>query len=298
MTSAPSLTSPTNVLGQQDFIELGGHFFATPLGSHVAQWACRALSIHKINALHHQYRTYSGAAFTERVLADPRVNVTYHVVGKENLQAVASSPFIAIANHPFGGLDGLILIDFMLRLFPHFKLVVNSFLGRIQALRESFIPIRPRTSQKSYTHNPLSNVAPLKAINQHLNNGHPLGIFPAGGVAQTLHGNGISWDQPWQNSSLKLLKRAQVPLVPILIWGANSKLYHRLSPHYLLKTLKVPSELFNKQGQNIPVFVGPPILPNEVAAVCNTSFGNYNKLRNHLYQKLFSLHNYNTTPTV
>ena len=112
MTSAPSLTSPTNVLGQQDFIELGGHFFATPLGSHVAQWACRALSIHKINALHHQYRTYSGAAFTERVLADPRVNVTYHVVGKENLQSLLLM-LLKYADSPEGENPAHFIVSFL-----------------------------------------------------------------------------------------------------------------------------------------------------------------------------------------
>ena len=48
----------------------------------------------------------------------------------------------------------------------------------------------------------------------HLKEGLPLGIFPAGEVSTQLSGN-IYVDKTWEKSAMKLIKKANVPVVPI-----------------------------------------------------------------------------------
>ena len=52
------------------------------------------------------------------------------------------TPLITISNHPYGHIDGLILADY----FGHcsnYKMMVNQFLNRIEALSSSLIPVTP-----------------------------------------------------------------------------------------------------------------------------------------------------------
>lgn len=280
-----SISSSRAVLSEDDLIELAGPFFGTKRGRVLGKWIFDILGISKINSIHDSFCDYSSFAFTERVLAHPDVRVSYRVVGMENVEQMSQGSFVAMANHPFGGLDGIILIDLISRIRPKFKVVVNDFLAHVTALRDSFIAIQPVLSRKDYIHDPNENINGLRQILQQIEKGEPIGIFPAGGVAQSYdRKRGISMDQPWQRSSVRLIKSVEVPIFPILFEGTNSCLYHCVSRSYVLKTLKVASELFNKKGHTINVYVGSPIQPDTLRGIDNV-----NDLREILYKKVFSL---------
>ena len=274
------------VMTEEDMVELGGPFFDTSFGRWLTHRIYSLLDINKVNKLHDKYGEYSGHEFTERILADHLIRVQYDLHGEENLRYMQEGPFIAVANHPFGGLDGIMLIDIISRVRPDFKLVVNGFLSRIEALKDSFISTQPILSRKGYSHIPTDNIAGIRQMARQLDSGSPLGLFPAGSVAQEYDSHlGMSIDQPWQSSSIRLIQKAKVPVFPILFIGSNSRLYHLLKGNFVLKNLKVPTEIFNKKGETIRVYLGNPIPTQEMNALSSLE-----ELRDLIYHRTLSLH--------
>lgn len=256
------------VLSLQDMKALLGHRGSSFLLQMLARIAYKWLGIEKVNALHRDYIAYQGAEFTQRVLADARINVSYEVIGQHHLDTLShDGSFITVANHPFGALDGLILIDFLGSLRRDYKLVANEFLSRITALKDSFIPVVPRKRSIKYQHNAVRNLSSIKFINDHLTEGGAVGFFPAGGVANRRYGQKAPlYEQPWSLSSVRVIRNSGVPVVPILFEGTNSYLFHLISKvNYPLTALKIPTELFNKRGQLLRLYVGQPIPPATLA---------------------------------
>jgi putative hemolysin len=92
-----------------------------------------------------------------------------------------------------------------------------------------------------------------------LRDGHPLGIFPAGEVSTYRDGKLIV-DRPWEESSLKLIRKAEVPVVPIYFHAKNSKLFYHLSKfNDIFRTAKLPSEVTTQRNRAIKVRIGQPI---------------------------------------
>lgn len=86
-----------------------------------------------------------------------------------------------------------------------------------------------------------------------------MGIFPAGEVS-TYRDDKLVVDKPWEVAAMKLVKKAEVPVVPIYFHAKNSKLFYRLAKlNDTLRTAKLPSELLTQKERLIKVRIGNPI---------------------------------------
>lgn len=178
----------------------------------------------------------------------------------ERLENLPEGAFITISNHPYGGMDGILILDIMLGRRPDFKLMVNEILGRIEPLRPALITVNPTT-----THKTAPSKTTLDGIRQtisSLNNGHPVGFFPSGAVSDLHLKTGDISDRPWQESLIRLIKKARVPIVPIRFADRNSMFYYLLGLiDWKVRLLRLPWEIFNKNrgihrviiGETIPV---------------------------------------------
>ncbi len=139
---------------------------------------------------------------------------------------------------------------------PDFKLLANFLMQRLEPVKEYILPVNPFEDRKEA----MSSVTGIKHALLHLDKGYPLGIFPAGEVSSyNVNYVGIS-DKQWGTSALKTIKRAQVPVVPIYFTGTNSRIFHLLGLiHPSLRTVKLPSELFNKKKHPVRIRIGNPI---------------------------------------
>jgi putative hemolysin len=171
-----------------------------------------------------------------------------------------TGPFVVVANHPFGALDGLAMILAIAKVRPDFKVMANFLLQNVAPIKDYFIAVNPfETRRETY-----SNVGGLKAVKQHLENGGALGIFPAGEVS-TYQGemNAIA-DKKWATSAIKIVRNAGVPVVPVYFDGRNSRLFHLLGMiHPNLRTLALPAEMLRKKGDTIRMKIGKPIQPKD-----------------------------------
>jgi putative hemolysin len=89
----------------------------------------------------------------------------------------------------------------------------------------------------------------------------------------------------WHPVVGKLIAKSKVPVVPIYFHGNNGVLFNLLSMiHPALRTAKLPSELFNKQGHTIKLRIGKPIQVEDIPDYYNAT-----KLLNFLRAKTYAL---------
>ena len=87
-----------------------------------------------------------------------------------------------------------------------------------------------------------------------------MGFFPSGAVSDLhLKTRDIS-DREWQESLVKLIKKAHVPIIPIRFADRNSMFYYLLGLiDWKLRLLRLPSEVFNKKNEVHRVLIGETI---------------------------------------
>lgn len=232
---------------------------AIPLGPLLSEGFARlAMSVLRLNALNEVYAQCAdreGIDFLNAGLE--QLGVEFEVSPDELARIPAQGPFISVSNHPFGGVDGVILLKLLLdRGRTDARVMGNFMLKRIERLSQYVISVDPFEGRGR------GNVAGLKSALAHLEHGGCLGVFPAGEVSTYYdepNADGVA-DREWVPSMVRFIRRAQVPVVPIYFQGENSRLFHLLGLiHPLLRTAKLPSELLNKGGKPIRVRIGYPI---------------------------------------
>jgi putative hemolysin len=223
-------------------------------GKSAARVLMLALGLNKINRIYAETAHYKGLDFVESILS--KLDIKFEVTEEDVNRIPKSGPFITISNHPFGGIEGLLLFSIIHSKRPDYKFLGNFLLQRIEPMSEYILPVNPFETHKDV----MSSVAGLKAAYKHIEDGNSLALFPAGEVSSlNPHMEGIT-DRQWQNPALKFIKNAKVPVVPIYFQGSNSWLFHLLGLiHPLLRTARIPYELMNKKNKLIRIRIGNPI---------------------------------------
>ena len=220
------------------------------------------LQVDEVNRVHGRWCHDPGPAFVAHLIEDD-FKIDLNVEGKEVLDNLPEGAFITVSNHPFGALDGIILIYLISRHRPRFKVMVNMILNKIQAMRPNFIAVDALASDDPEKRK-VSMLGIRSALRQ-LKEGEPLGFFPAGAMSKTdRHGN--LEDRPWQKSVLEIIYRAKVPVIPIFFQGSNSRWFNILGHIcWPARSLRLPAEVFRKRNTRMTVSVGKPISVEEQA---------------------------------
>ena len=251
-------------------------------GNALAQALMRILCIDKINELYDSNLYYHGPDFAAAVLDD--IGVSYEIVGSENLEKIPEGAFITISNHPYGSIDGIMLIDIFGHLRPDYKVMVNNFLGRIENLSENFIRVTPTLDERSVPSK--ESIQGIKDAVSHIRSGHPLGIFPSGAVSDLSLKERKIRDREWQEAVLKLIKKMRVPVVPVHFLDRNSDFYYSLGLiDWRVRLLRLPAEVFNKRGKRTRIAIGK-IITLEI----QDSFRDIGDLGKYLRDTVYNLH--------
>lgn len=231
----------------------------------------RVARIDEVNDLYDKICNSQGLEAIEELFRQLDLEIELDEKQLENIPTKGA--FIVAANHPFGALDGLTLLYAIAKVRPDFKVMANFLLQNVEPIKEYFVSVNPFENRKEV----YSNVTGLKSVMQHLENGHPLGMFPAGEVS-TFQGDfrTIS-DKKWTNSAVKIIRNANVPVVPVYFDGTNSRIFHLLGLiHANLRTLALPSEMLKKKGKVIRMKIGKPIQPKDTEMFSNLEqYGRY-----------------------
>jgi putative hemolysin len=216
------------------------------------------MKINEVNKVFQKAEHLTGISFIDKILQVIGIKVDFDEKELKNLPK--NGAFIAIANHPYGGIEGLILLKIMFMIRPDSKLMANFLLKKIPNLSEHFIAVNPFETIEH-----TSSISGIKQSLELLRSGTPIGIFPAGEVSTFKADTQQITDKIWHPVVGKLIAKANVPVVPIYFHGNNGLLFNLLSfIHPTLRTAKLPSELFNKRGHTIRLRIGKAILPSDL----------------------------------
>jgi putative hemolysin len=223
------------------------------LGTFVGWLLIRVLRISAINRIYNNNKKKTDLEFLDGVLDD--CNIKFEIPEEDLKRIPKDGAFITISNHPLGGIDGVLLLKLLIEKRADYKIIANFLLHRIEPLKPYVMPVNPFETRKDAK----SSVAGIKSALSHLKEGKPLGIFPAGEVSTYKDGK-LKVDKPWEEGAVKLIKKAQVPIIPIYFHAKNSRFFYFLSKiSDTLRTAKLPSEVISQEGKVIKVRIGKPI---------------------------------------
>jgi len=223
------------------------------IGTFIGWILKNVLRISAINRIYNNNKDKSDVAFLDGVLEDCKIE--FEIPESDLKRIPKEGAFITISNHPLGGIDGILLLKLLLEKRPDYKIIANFLLHKIVPLKPYVMPVNPFEDRKDIK----SSVTGIKSALLHLREGKPLGIFPAGEVSTYKDGK-LMVDKPWEEGAVKLIKKAEVPVIPIYFHAKNSRLFYVLSKiSDTLRTAKLPSELMSQKHRVIKIRVGKPI---------------------------------------
>lgn len=212
----------------------------------------RLVGFHLLNDIYERAQTMpKDIPFERRVLDVMDVKVA---VDDMDMRRIPCTGAVAVvSNHPFGGIEGVALLERLKTIRPDVKAMANYMLSTIAEMKDDFFAVDPFARPGAVK----SNLRPLKECMQWLADGHVLIIFPAGEVAHFSCGAGCVRESEWKRNIGELIGRSNAPVVPVWFKGRNSWLFNLAGlVHPMLRTMLLPREFANKRGSVISMSVG------------------------------------------
>lgn len=218
-------------------------------------WLQRTICQDHLNRLLEVNAGKTGAEFCRGVL--DHLNITYDVVGEDNLPPATSRRVVVMSNHPLGGLDGIAMIDYFSRRYGDgVKFVVNDLLMAVTPLQPVFLPVNKHGKQSRRA---------LQLTNDAFSADDPIIVFPAGLVSR-LHPSGEIKDLKWQKSFLQRSIDYARDIIPVHFDGVNSpffykfaKLRQRLGLKFNIEMIFLPREIFRNENAHFTISIGSTI---------------------------------------
>lgn len=218
--------------------------------------------------LHNQESPRLGESFWSAAVRLLRLNIKFdrHALNS----APAKGPLVAIANHPYGALDGITLAWLLEKIRPDVKIMVSSILEPVPELAPFIIPVdlsdRPEAIQR--------NIEARRTAMKHVSDGGALIVFPAGliAISPDRWGRSMAVDPEWRTFSAQLIRRTGADVLPVFFFGQNSRLFQFAS--HISRTLKLAlifHEVARRTGSVVEVGIGSVISAQEIQAGGNNA---------------------------
>lgn len=193
------------------------------------------------------------------------MEISYRAVGLEQLPM--QGRYLFVSNHPFGGMDGMMLCDELDKRFGSGRIIVNDILMNLKPLAPLFIPINKHGRQNSeYLH----------FFRDALASDDQIATFPAGLCSRRIAGK--ICDTKWKHSFVKNAIESQRDIVPVFFEGGLSNFFYNLSSFRKkigikanIEMIYLPDEMFSQKGRHFDIHFGKPIPWQELAASTSVS---------------------------
>lgn len=204
----------------------------------------------EINAFLYNNRHLVGVDFVDMLVREFGANV--EITGLENLPA--SGRGIVAANHPLGGLDGVVLMHAVGQKRKDFLFPVNDLLLFLPTLKPLFIPINKHGS----------NQENLQILDDSFSSENLILYFPAGFVSRKQ--NGRIEDLEWKKTFISKAVKYKRDVIPTYVGGMNSNFFYNLANirkklgiKANIEMLFLPDEMFKQFNKTILINFGTPI---------------------------------------
>ncbi|WP_180237185.1 lysophospholipid acyltransferase family protein [Lacimicrobium alkaliphilum] len=213
----------------------------------------RCLGISAMQRIYHQqgFSGLNSQAFCQKYIDYFRLSISGANV---TMYIPVSGPVLIVANHPLGGMEGVVLLNMLRKVRPDIKILANRALGLLEPLAPHFIYTNPlKTNDKG-------NQASVRACHTQLENGGALLIFPAGRVSYSVNARSPVTDHPWNKLVGSLGSRFNCPVVPVYISGQNRRWFYRLGHIWKsMRMLMLIREMLASKDRRIHLAVGQPV---------------------------------------
>lgn len=247
-------------------------------GEHFARFLMLFLRFDKLNRVYNQIGDKKGLYFIEELIKILKINFIFDT---EELQKriPKSGPVIIVCNHPFGGLESILLIKMLSLVRSDIKIVSTQLLQKIDPISEYFLEesVFQKRNDKRLVKSGYEKAA------SHLEKDGILCLFPSGEVSQFDAARVLS-DKQWQYNTLKFIKLQKVPVVPIHFQGNNSRLFYLMGNiHPSLKSMKLPTELLYQHKRPVKIRIGNSIsVPDQDKFSDIYQYGRYLRAKTYL----------------
>lgn len=197
-------------------------------------------------------------AFIDRMIE--KEGFRYSIDEAELSRMPREGPVVVVANHPLGGLEGIILMRLLRSVRTDYKVFANVIDSFIEELEDFFIFANPMAKGSA------ANYKSIRLSREWLSQGHCLLVFPAGRVGLYRPGKGYVTDENWDEIAIRLGTLARAAFAPVFIEGESSALFGILSEYvYPMKLLFLVREFLRSFGKSIVLHVGRPISAERLA---------------------------------
>jgi len=211
-------------------------------GDYFPKFLMYILRFDKLNRIYGKIVQKQGVEFIDELIETLGFNIEFDE--KELTKIPKEGPLIVVSNHPLGGFDGLLLIKYLSMVRKDIKALANFLLKRITPVSEYFL------SENPFEVTEQDENRQSEAM-KHLENNGVLCLFPAIDLESKDTFDGVP-DHEWQFPSVRFIKNARVPVIPVLFQGSNSRLLRIAAKiHPSLKQARMPSEILSKRHKNI-----------------------------------------------
>jgi putative hemolysin len=222
-----------------------------------------------------------GSELFESLLAEMRIQVR---VAPEDLTRIPQlGAALVVANHPFGILDGAVLIALLTRIRKDVKILTNYLLAAVEESRDLCIYLDPFARASAHR----VNARGLRQAVNHLKSGGLLAMFPAGEVSHWQFRHGEVTDPEWNVAAARLARLTGAPVVPVFFAGRNSVSYHVLGAvHPRLRTIQLPRQFLKRAGTETGLRVGTPVPAERLRRIASDQQAtNYLRWRTYLLRR-------------
>lgn len=238
-------------------------------GKKYIEWGMKLTGLDKACAVYDRSKHLTGLDFNTDLL--DKLGLERIVINEEVLRQFQGRPFITVSNHPNGHVDGIALIETVASRVKNYKVMVNFILSLVDTMEENFITVSPYKNGNDKMKS--ISISGIKSCIDHIRSGNPIGFFPAGSVSRLKWRGGgfVIHDRHWQPSVIRIIQKANVPIIPIHIDCRNRySFYVSRLINWKLQSLVLCHELNNKKGKKMILTIGTPIMPEEIEQYENT----------------------------
>ena len=175
------------------------------------------------------------------------LNITYQCEGQNYVPK--QGPCLVVCNHPFGLLDGLIILSLVSKVRSDYKILINAEVrNELKTIEKYLLPISFDLTRDAI----LENINTKKKSIQHLTDHGILIVFPSGEVATSKMLVDEATEREWKPLIGAIYKKKPCKILPVYFYGKNSFFFQFIGLlNNKAKKLLLLRELFNKKNKRI-----------------------------------------------
>ena len=189
------------------------------------------------------------------------LDIERSVEGFENIDP--EGRYIFASNHPFGGMDGMMLAEAIGSRLGDVRVVINDLLMYMEPLRPIWLPVNKHGRQ---------NTAYARRMREAFEGPLPILTFPAGLCSRRK--KGVVADLEWRKNFIKQAHSTNRQVVPVFVEGCLSDRFYNISNlrtklgvKFNIEMILLVDEMVRQKGQTFTLRFGKPISTEELSAI-------------------------------